>query len=101
MNCKVEKSIISGDIVCPSNKSYTHRAIFLALLADGKSLIKNILKSKDTDATINACKNFGAEIKETENNVTINSSGESKLHANVIDAANSGTTPPNFSCSLI
>ena len=92
MNCKVEKSIISGDIVCPSNKSYTHRAIFLALLADGKSLIKNVLKSKDTDATINACKNFGAEIKETGDNVTINSSGESKLHANVIDAANSGTT---------
>ena len=92
MNCKVEKSIISGDIVCPSNKSYTHRAIFLALLADGKSLIKNVLKSKDTDATINACKNFGAEIKETGDSVIINSSGESKLHANVIDAANSGTT---------
>ena len=92
MNCKVEKSIISGDIVCPSNKSYTHRAIFLALLADGKSLIKNVLKSKDTDATINACKNFGAEIKETGDSVIINSTGESKLHANVIDAANSGTT---------
>ena len=35
MNCRVEKSEINGEIVCPPNKSYTHRAIFLATLADG------------------------------------------------------------------
>ncbi|KFM19692.1 putative 3-phosphoshikimate 1-carboxyvinyltransferase protein [Marine Group I thaumarchaeote SCGC AAA799-D07] len=92
MNCKVEKSKINGKIVCPSNKSYTHRAIFLASLSEGKSIIKNILKSGDTDATINACKNFGAEIKETGNDVTIKSSGELKPNQSVIDAANSGTT---------
>ena len=55
MNCRVEKSEVSGEIICPSNKSYTHRAIFLATLTDGKSIIKNILKSGDTNATINAC----------------------------------------------
>ena len=92
MNCRVEKSEVSGKIVCPSNKSYTHRAIFLASLADGKSIIKNILKSGDTNATINACKNFGVEIKETGDNITVNSSGELKLDDNMIDAANSGTT---------
>jgi len=92
MNCRVEKSKIDGKILCPSNKSYTHRAIFLASLADGKSIIKNFLKSGDTNATINACKNFGAEIKETGENITINSSGELKLDGSVIDAANSGTT---------
>ena len=92
MNCRVEKSEVSGKIVCPSNKSYTHRAIFLASLTDGKSIIKNILKSGDTNATINACKNFGVEIKETGDNITVNSSGELKLDDNMIDAANSGTT---------
>ena len=92
MNCRVEKSEVSGKIICPSNKSYTHRAIFLASLADGKSIIKNILKSGDTNATINACKNFGVEIKETGDNITVNSSGELKLDDNMIDAANSGTT---------
>ena len=71
MNCKVEKSNIDGKITCPSNKSYTHRAIFMASLADGKSMIKNILKSEDTIATINACKNFGVEIKEEENNLIV------------------------------
>ena len=44
MKCRVEKSKISGHIIFPSNKSYTHRAIFIASLSDGKSIIKNILK---------------------------------------------------------
>ena len=92
MNCKVEKSSIDGKITCPSNKSYTHRAIFMASLADGKSMIKNILKSGDTIATINACKNFGVEIKEEENNLIVDSPNELKLQGNIIDAANSGTT---------
>jgi len=92
MNCKVEKSNIDGKIICPSNKSYTHRAIFMASLADGKSMIKNILKSGDTIATINACKNFGVEIKEEENSLIVDSPNELKLQGNTIDAANSGTT---------
>ena len=92
MNCRVEKSTISGRIVCPSNKSYTHRAIFLASMADGKSMIKNILKSGDTNATVNACRNFGVEIKEIGNNLAVKSTGELKLQNNTIDAANSGTT---------
>ena len=92
MNCRVEKSTISGRVVCPSNKSYTHRAIFLASMADGKSMIKNILKSGDTNATVNACRNFGVEIKEIGNSMAVKSTGELKLQNNTIDAANSGTT---------
>ena len=92
MNCRVEKSEISGNIVCPSNKIYTHRAIFLASFADCKSIIKNILRSGDTNATINACKNFGVEIKDVGNDITVSSTGELKIHSNTIDAANSGTT---------
>jgi 3-phosphoshikimate 1-carboxyvinyltransferase len=92
MNCRVEKSEISGNIVCPPNKSYTHRAIFLASLAINKSIIKNILRSDDTNATINACKNFGVEINNVGADITVTSANELKLHSNTIDAANSGTT---------
>ena len=92
MNCRVEKSEISGKIVCPPNKSYTHRAIFLASLAIDKSIIKNILRSGDTNATINACKNFGVEIKDVGDDITVTSARELKLQNNTIDAANSGTT---------
>jgi len=92
MNCSVEKSEISGKIICPANKSYTHRAIFLASLAIDKSIIKNILRSGDTNATINACKNFGVAIKDVGDDITVTSANELKLHSNTIDAANSGTT---------
>jgi len=90
MNCKVDKAKISGKIVCPSNKSYTHRAIFLASLTKGESTIENILHSADTKATIEACKKFGAKINENDKNLVINS--DSSIHASTIDAANSGTT---------
>jgi len=92
MKCRVEKSEIDGDIECPANKSYTHRAIFLASLAIDKSIIKNILRSGDTNATINACKNFGVEIKDMGDDITVTSASVLKLHSNTIDAANSGTT---------
>ena len=93
MNCKVEKSKISGEIVCPSNKSYTHRAIFLAALAGNYSKVENALLSADTKATIEACKKFGAEIK-IENNSSIIVKNPIKLGTNVseINAENSGTT---------
>lgn len=91
MKCKVEKSKISGKITCPSNKSYTHRAIFLASLASGRSTVKNILRSADTEATIEACKKFGFEIEGTSNEITItNQNGIIK--SSTIDAKNSGTT---------
>ena len=92
MKCRVEKSEIDGSIECPANKSYTHRAIFLASLAIDKSIIKNILRSGDTNATINACKNFGVEIKDVGDDITVTSASVLKLQSNTIDAANSGTT---------
>ena len=91
MNCKVEKSKISGALVCPPNKSYTHRAIFLASLADGKSTIKNVLYSRDTNATISACKSFGATIIQDNSDLIVNGIKKIKSSSE-IDASNSGTT---------
>jgi len=80
MNCKVNKSKISGSIICPANKSYTHRAVFLASLSDGESTIKNVLLSDDTVATIRACKSFGVEIiKKGSELVTIWLNGSDKF----------------------
>ncbi len=92
MNCKIEKSNLNGRIVCPANKSYTHRAIFLAALSDGKSIVKKILRSNDTIATINACRGFGVEVEEVENNVAINNTIYETVQNSMINAENSGTT---------
>ena len=92
MKCSIKKSKISGKITCPPNKSYTHRAIFLAALSDGKSIVRNILKSRDTIATINACKAFGVQVHEEDNILTIKNTINSTVQGSVINAENSGTT---------
>ena len=92
MNCKIEKSKLNGTITCPSNKSYTHRAIFLAALSDGKSIVKKILRSNDISATISACRGFGVEVEQVEDKVTINNTIDSTVDSSMINAENSGTT---------
>ena len=92
MKCKIEKARLSGIISCPPNKSYTHRAIFLSTLAKGQSKISNVLLSRDTISTINACKSFGAKITTNDSNLIIESSGNINLQSSHIDASNSGTT---------
>lgn len=92
MNCKVEKSKLSGVISCPPNKSYTHRAIFLASLVNGKSLVKNVLRSRDTNATIEVCKNLGADIQEAGNNLKVEGIDKFDEEDLTLDASNSGTT---------
>ena len=91
MNCNVAKSLLNGTINCPSSKSYTHRAIFLASLAKGQSTIINALESNDIIATINACTNFGATIKKNKNKMIIKNN-KLFLRSTFIDAKNSGTT---------
>ena len=91
MNCKVSKSMLHGKIICPYNKTYTHRAIFLASLSTGKSIIKHALKSNDIAATLNACKNFGAKIYENNESITVENNNCSVINT-FIDAQNSGTT---------
>ena len=92
MNCKIQKSNLTGRIRCPSNKSYTHRAIFLAALSDGKSIVKKILRSNDTIATIEACRRFGVEVEELDDNVTIKNTIGETVEFSMINAENSGTT---------
>ena len=92
MKCKVEKSKLSGIISCPPNKSYTHRAIFLASLAKGNSTIRNVLLSRDTIATMNACKVFGSKISTSGSTVNVESTGNVYATGSEIDASNSGTT---------
>jgi len=92
MKCKVEQSKLAGTIACPSNKSYTHRAIFLASLVNGKSLLKNVLRSRDTNATIEICKNLGAEITEAGTNLKVKGISKFEGEDLTVDASNSGTT---------
>ena len=92
MKCKITKSKISGQIVCPPNKSYTHRAIFLASLAGKNSTVENVLLSADTNATIDTCKKFGAEIEVGNSSIIVKNPIKIGTKVPEINTENSGTT---------
>ncbi len=92
MKCKIVKSKISGEIVCPPNKSYTHRAIFLASLAGKNSTVENVLLSADTSATIDTCKKFGAEIEVKDSSIIVKNPIKIGTKVPEINTENSGTT---------
>jgi 3-phosphoshikimate 1-carboxyvinyltransferase len=91
MRVRVSRSNINGIITPPPSKSYTHRAVAIASLAEGVSYISNPLFSRDTLATINACKILGAEIKKNDN-LIIDGKHEFDAGDREINAQNSGTT---------
>lgn len=88
----VKKSKIVGSIRCPSSKSYSHRAIAVASLAEGKSTITNALLARDTLATLAGCRALGAEIKHEGATVQVKGLHSFEPPENVINAENSGTT---------
>ena len=88
----VSKSVLKGNVICPPSKSYTHRAIFISSLANGDSQIINPLLSRDTIATIDACKAFGVKIKRTDHGLFVSGNATLKIPDDVINVENSGTT---------
>lgn len=75
MNVRIRPSKISGTVTAPPSKSVTHRAIIIASLAHGTSIIKNVLLSEDTQHTINALQQFGVLIKQIGTTLTIQGTG--------------------------
>ncbi|MDD1767294.1 MAG: 3-phosphoshikimate 1-carboxyvinyltransferase, partial [Methanomassiliicoccales archaeon] len=62
MRLVVRSSSIDGIVPSSPSKSYTHRAMVLALLADGSSTLRNVLLSGDTLATLRAVQQLGGEV---------------------------------------
>ncbi|HEY7078310.1 MAG TPA: 3-phosphoshikimate 1-carboxyvinyltransferase [Nitrososphaeraceae archaeon] len=88
----IQRSRITGTIQCPGSKSYTHRAVAIASLANGKSTISNPLLARDTIATVCACKALGVDINCQNNVLIVHGRDRLKIPENVINAENSGTT---------
>jgi len=87
-------SEIGGTVKAPPSKSYSHRAVILASLAEGTSKLYDMLYSEDTLASIRVCETLGAKIKKTGEYLEVTGTG-GKLHNSSdspIDLANSGTT---------
>jgi 3-phosphoshikimate 1-carboxyvinyltransferase len=92
---RITPSSITGEVSAPPSKSYTHRAVIAASLAEGESLIESPLLSDDTIYTINACRLLGADIELESDRLKINGTGgKIRVAANKdkIFAGNSGST---------
>ena len=77
---------------CPPSKSYTHRAIAIASLANGESIINMPLISRDTIATLSASRALGINIDQHRARITIDGKYPLDTPQNIINAENSGTT---------
>ena len=87
-------SEIGGVVKAPPSKSYSHRAVILASLAEGTSKLYDMLYSEDTLSSIRVCEALGAKITKTDDYLEVIGTG-GKLHnssTDAIDLANSGTT---------
>lgn len=87
-------SEIGGVVKAPPSKSYSHRAVILASLANGTSRLYDMLYSEDTLASIRICEALGAKINRTVEYLEVIGTG-GRLHNSSktpIDLANSGTT---------
>ena len=84
---------LKGEITIPADKSISHRAIMLASLAKGESLINNISSGADCRSTLNIFKQLGVGVNEiSKKTIVIKSDGELKKSFTPLDAGNSGTT---------
>jgi len=62
MKKEIRRSIISGKTNAPASTAMAHRAIFLASLSDGQTIVSNLPRNSEIDATIGMCNSFGADI---------------------------------------
>lgn len=75
MKVRITPTSVSGEVSAPPSKSYTHRAVIIASLAAGISIIEEPLLSDDTLYTIDACRSLGADITVKGNRLRITGTG--------------------------
>ena len=92
MKLKINKSDLKGEIRIPASKSHTIRAVALAGIAEGKSILYNPLYSADAISCIEGIKEFGAEVTQSTNLTIKGTSGLPKSSCSKIDVGNSGTS---------
>ena len=75
MEITLKKSKLSGEVIAPPSKSYTHRALICAGLACGKSEIGGISESEDVNATLDCLEAMGAVYVRRANSVIVTGNG--------------------------
>jgi 3-phosphoshikimate 1-carboxyvinyltransferase len=82
--------VIRGELSVPGDKSISHRALILAVLANSTQTIRGLADGDDVRSTIDCVRALGCTVTETADAVTVDA-GQTvgPVH---LDAGNSGTT---------
>jgi 3-phosphoshikimate 1-carboxyvinyltransferase len=99
MKWKVKKSTLNGIIEVPASKSHTIRALLIAALADGESIIKKPLLTGDGFSALNGAKAIGAKITQKEDGVHIFGVSKNVNLADYVNMENSGTGTNMFAAA--
>ena len=65
MDIRINKGIASGNVTAPPSKSYGHRMLICAALAEGSSVVRRISSSEDMLATLDCVAALGVEAELT------------------------------------
>jgi 3-phosphoshikimate 1-carboxyvinyltransferase len=86
--------LIQTELKVPGDKSISHRAVFIASLANGPCVIRGFLASEDCLATVAAMRALGIRIEQPEPQTLVVHGRRKQLTAPTgdIDCGNSGTT---------
>ncbi|HHO75558.1 MAG TPA: 3-phosphoshikimate 1-carboxyvinyltransferase [Deltaproteobacteria bacterium] len=82
---------INGEITPPGDKSISHRSFMFGALAQGTTIIRDVLESRDINSTKEAVQSLGAQVGK-DGNIWVVTGGSLREPAAVVDAGNSGTT---------
>ena len=91
MNIKIKPCTLSGRIQAPPSKSYAHRLLICAALADGKSTVHGISESEDMCATLDCISALGVKACRLGGSVEVHA-GSRALTGGEFPCRESGST---------
>ena len=71
MDKSVSNGRLKGVVAPPCSKSYAQRALAVALLADGKSVLRNMDFCNDTLSALSCIEMLGAKVERTDSNTIV------------------------------
>ena len=84
---------LHATVELPGSKSVTNRALVLAALADGTSVVRRPLRSRDTELMVAALRGIGVGVSDTGDGdwVVVGSPGAPVVRQRDLDVGNAGT----------
>ncbi|MFI3229079.1 MAG: 3-phosphoshikimate 1-carboxyvinyltransferase [Bacillota bacterium] len=92
MDISIKPTALKGEVTVPASKTYAHRMLIAAALADKPTKIMGKFSAKDIVVTIEAIKAIGARVEECDGGIIVSPIEKVVKGRAIIDACESGST---------